>query len=258
MSESLVVLEDCGGYGCIQLNRTAKRNAMNAQARAELMAILRDTRLRYRVLVITGRGDSFCSGMDLKEIAARPETREMAAREWTDVLLEIRRHPAIVIAAVNGIALGGGVSLINVADLAIAADEAAIGMPEIGFGTYPGMAGPATQLMLSAKRASWMVLTGKRLDGKGAEQWGLVTQSLPRAQLKQAAHELATHVAQFDAAALSESKRALEMIPARIADWPSAFDFGQAVNATIRAKTSAQSEGLQRFASGGVNPGQGA
>ena len=63
-----------------------------------------------------------------------------AAQDWIDTLLEIRRHPAVVIAAVNGFALGGGTSLINVADLAIAADEAEIGMPEMGFATYPGMA----------------------------------------------------------------------------------------------------------------------
>jgi hypothetical protein len=76
-------------------------------------------------------------------------------------------------------------------------------------------------------------------------------------RLEQEADALARHVAQFDATALAESKRALEAIPNRIADWPGAFEFGSAVNAAIRAKTSAQGDGLSRFARGEVNPGQG-
>ena len=148
-------------------------------------------------------------------------------------------------------------TLINVSDLAIAADEAEIGMPEMGFSTYPGMAGPATQIMLSPKRAAWMVLTARRIDGQTAERWGMVNLSVPLADLEAEADALARHVAQFDATALAESKRALEAIPNRIADWAGAFDFGQPVNATIRAKTGAQREGLSRFARGEANLGQG-
>ena len=66
------------------------------------------------------------------------------------------RIPAIFDAAVNGFALGGGATLISMCDLAIAADQAEIGMPEIGFGAYPQCSGPAAQIQLTAKRAAWL------------------------------------------------------------------------------------------------------
>lgn len=258
-NNDLVQIEDRGAYGFLRINRAEKRNAMNSEARRALSQRLRELRGVHKVVVITGSGASFCSGVDLKEAAAAesPQAREAGSREWIEVLLEIRRHPAIFIASVNGYALGGGTSLINVSDLAIAADEAQIGMPEMGFGVYPGMAGPSTQLMLPPKRAAYLVLTTNRLDGKTAESWGLVNRSVPLARLDDEADKFARHVAQFDTTALSESKRALETIPNRIADWPGAFDYGQAVNATIRAKSTAQKEGLARFARGESNPGQG-
>jgi enoyl-CoA hydratase/carnithine racemase len=78
----------------------------------------------------------------------------------------IREHPAIFVAAVNGFALGGGATLISMCDLAIAADQAEIGMPEIGFGAYPQYSGPAAQIQLTAKRAAWLVLTAECIDGR--------------------------------------------------------------------------------------------
>ena len=136
----LVQLEDRGAYALIRINRPDKRNAMSSAARRALMARLEEINGTRKVAVITGTGTSFCSGIDLKEAAAAPtpRAREAGSREWIEALLAIRRHPAIFIAAVNGFALGGGASLINVSDLAIAADEAEIGMPEMGFSTYPG------------------------------------------------------------------------------------------------------------------------
>jgi enoyl-CoA hydratase/carnithine racemase len=255
--DNLILVEDHGDHAVLRINRADKRNAMNSAARRCLRESLRALNGTHKVIVITGSGESFCSGMDLKELTDTTEARAEAGREWIEALLDIRRHPAIVIAAVNGFALGGGVSLIHVSDLAIAADEAEIGMPEMGFGTYPAMAGPATQLMLTPKRSAWMVLTARRVNGQTAERWGVVNSSVPRAQLDDEAHALARHVAQFDSVALAESKRALDLVPNRVSDWPSAFDFGQAVNVEIRAKTSAQRDGLARFARGESNPGQG-
>ena len=259
MSE-LIITRDHGVYAHLTINRPEKRNAMNEAARKALRQALAALHGKHKVIVITGAADVFCSGMDLKESVGLPDAaarKEAASREWIETLLDVRRHPAIVIAAVNGIALGGGTSLINVADLAIAADEAEIGMPEIGFATYPAMAGPSTQLMLPAKRAAWLVLTAKRLNGRKAEEWGLVNQSVPRAELETMVDALARHVAQFDGVALTGCKRALETVPNRISDWPSAFDYGQTVNAGIRDRSQGQAEGLARFAAGQANPGQG-
>jgi enoyl-CoA hydratase/carnithine racemase len=254
----LVVVEDRAAYALIRLNRPEKRNAMSHAARVALADALVTVR-QHKVVVLTGTGTSFCSGVDLKEAAAERETDggEASAREWIEVLLSIRRHPAIFIAAVNGFALGGGSTLINVSDLAIAANEAEIGMPELGFATYPGMAGPAMQIMLPRKRAAWMILTAQRVDGVTAERWGMVNRSVPLADLEREADVLARHVAQFDAAALSESKATLDVIPTRIGDFAGGFDHGRRVNAAIDARSAGQDEGLSRFARGEANVGQG-
>jgi enoyl-CoA hydratase/carnithine racemase len=246
--EDPVFLEDRGDYGLIRLNRPAQRNAMNGAARKGLLQCLEQARGAHKVLVIAGQDGSFCSGVDLKEVAsAAPSEREQAPREWVEVLLAIRRHPAIFIAAVGGYALGGGVSLINVCDLAIAADEAPIGMPELGFGMYPAMAGPSTQMMLAAKRAAWLVLTADRIDGLTAAKWGLVNESVPLAALDGAADALARRIARHDAVALAESKHALEMIPRRICELEPAFAYAMTLNVGIRARTTAQAQGIAAF-----------
>ena len=255
----LVVLEDKGDYFLMRINRPEKRNAMSRAMRLAMLAAMEEVRGRCKVVVLTGTDQSFCSGIDLKESHADREAGrgEDPKSDWNEVNLAIRRHPAIFIAAVNGIALGGGSTLINVCDLAIAAEEAQIGMPEMGFATYPGLAGPAAQLALPRKRAAWMILTAKRIGGAQAKEWGLVNEVVPLADLLDAADALARHVAQFDGVALTESKRAIDYIPNVVSDWRQAFDYGNKVNALIRSQSQAQKQGLAKFSAGQRNPGQG-
>jgi enoyl-CoA hydratase/carnithine racemase len=244
----LVILEDCGAFGRVRINRPAQRNALNRAVRAAIADCLERARGRFRVIVITGTDTSFSAGIDMiEETADRDAGSDTAREEWIEVLLAIRRHPAIVIAAVNGFALGGGVSLINVADLAITAHEAQIGMPEIGFAAYPGMAGPTTQMSLNRKQAAWMVLTGARIDGRTAEAWGLVNRSVPLADLDAETARLANDIARFDEVALLAAKQALDTIPAQISDWAGALAFGLDLNNRIRSKTDAQLSGLKSF-----------
>jgi enoyl-CoA hydratase/carnithine racemase len=247
------------GWAQIRIDREAQRNAMNRATRRAMLAAFEELRESARAIVLTGTGGSFCAGMDLKE---REQDRqagiEGAGEEWIAVNMAIRAHPSIFIAAVNGLALGGGATLVNVCDLAIASTKASIGCPEMGFSTYPGMAGPAIQLSgVTRKQAAWLVLTTNRIDGATAERWGMVNQCVEPDALLPAAQALAQKVAQFDAVALAESKKALDRIPAIITDWQEAMDHGQMVNLTIRSKTSAQAEGSARFAAGIKNPGQG-
>ena len=173
------------------------------------------------------------------------------------MLLAIREHPAIFVAAVNGFALGGGATLISMCDLAIAAEEAEIGMPEIGFGAYPQFSGPAAQIQLTPKRAAWLVLTAERIDGRTAEAWGMVNRSVALDRLMAEAELLADKLSRFDAVALAESKRALDIVPGSISGWQQAFSYGMALNTRIRTSSSAQREGFSRFAAGERNLGQG-
>jgi enoyl-CoA hydratase/carnithine racemase len=256
---SLVTVEQFQGYALVRLNRPEKKNALNRAARRDLLATLTSLRAECRVIVLTGCGDSFCSGVDLKEVRSDAEAgiAPDPQSDWIEVLIAIREHPAVFIGAINGLALGGGATLISVCDLAIAAHEAEIGMPEIGFGAYPQFSGPGAQIQLTAKRAAWLVLTAQRIDGRTAEAWGMVNRSVPRAGLMEEAYRLAKLVSAFDAVALSESKRALDAIPASISGWRQSFEYGLSTNARIRSQSAAQDEGFSRFSAGQRNPGQG-
>jgi enoyl-CoA hydratase/carnithine racemase len=247
------------GWAEIRINREAKRNAMDRASRDGLRRAFDTVRGEARAVVLTGTGASFCAGMDLKEREADEKAGIFTANEeWIAVNMAIRAHPAIFIAAVNGLALGGGATLVNVCDLAIAGTQASIGCPEMGFATYPGMAGPAIQLSgVTRKQAAWLVLTTNRIDGETAMRWGMVNECVAPERLLPRAREVAQQVARFDAVALTESKKALDRIPAFITDWQEAMDHGQMVNLTIQSKTTAQAEGNTRFAAGGKNPGQG-
>ncbi|MGR8920583.1 MAG: enoyl-CoA hydratase/isomerase family protein [Gammaproteobacteria bacterium] len=255
---ALVDYVNDSGVGWVRLNRPDKRNAMNQAARDELRAALEQAREEVSVVVLTGCDGAYCAGMDLKEIREQSEQgSEAGLADWRALNVQIREHPAIFIAAVNGLALGGGLTLVSVCDLAIAAEDAEFGMPEVGFGMYPNPSGPATQLSLTRKRAAWLVLTTERIDGRTAASWGLINEAVPAAALEARAREIAERLAGFDRVTLREAKRALDTIPLAVDDWASAIAAGVRANQRIRNESSALDGALDRFRAGGRNPGQG-
>jgi enoyl-CoA hydratase/carnithine racemase len=227
-----------GDYAVLRIARESKRNAMNRSTRDGMTAAFEHATDRFRAIVLTGSGKSFCAGIDLKERGEDVERGiHTASQEWAEVNLAIRQHPAVFIAAVNGTALGGGLTLINMCDLAIAADDVELGMPELGFGSYAGLSGPSTQVTITRKRAAWMVLTTDRIPAKVALEWGLVNQCVPAAELMPAAEALAARVAKFEPNAIAVSKRALDTIPSTITDLRQGFVYGELANASIRVRT---------------------
>jgi len=256
--ENLIVVEEKENYAVLRINRPEKRNAMSKAARTQMLAALKDLEGRFGAVVITGTDISFCAGMDLKEASAdRAAGVEPDAKtSWNAVNEALRAHPSIFIAAVNGIALGGGVTLINICDLAIASDKASMGMPEMGFATYPGLAGPSTQYSVPRKHVAWMMFTTDRIDGETAMRWGLVNKVVPHDQLMAEAEAVAAKIGQFDKTALAVSKKAMDEIPVAI-DWAQAFEYGVQKNREIGEKTSAANEGLARFSKGERLVGQG-
>lgn len=257
----LVLLEKKEQYGIITLNRPAKRNAMNSAAQAELRAALDDAR-DLKVLIITGNGPAFCSGIDLAESRERraagihERTYAHGSNSWVETNEHIRRHPAVTIAAVNGFALGGGLTLAHNCELAIASEQAQFGMPEIGFATFPGQAGPATIRRVLPKHAAYMILTARRIDAQTAERWGIVNFVVPHDQLLPEAEALAQHIAQFDAIALDFSKRALRDL--ELTDWSTGLNQGAYINGQIRLQTTAAADTLAKFVAGERSAGQGA
>lgn len=253
----LVLLEKAdNGVGTITLNRPDKRNAMSTQAQAELRAALEDSKHDCKVIVITGSGVSFCAGVDLRE--QREPERKFAhgSNSWVETNEAIRRHPAVFIAAVNGFALGGGLTLVHNCSLAVASEQAQFGMPELGFATFPGLAGPATIRRILPKHAAYMILTAKRFDAETAERWGIVNQVVPHDDLMDEAYALANHVAQFDPVVLDYTKRAIFELDLR--EWSEGLAYGGFVGTAIRAETQSAADALARFDRGERNPGQGA
>jgi enoyl-CoA hydratase/carnithine racemase len=259
----LVLLEKKDdGIGIITFNRPEKRNAMSSAAQAEFRAALADSREDCKVL-ITGSGVAFCAGVDLSEGQNRQPRRNFAygSNSWFETNEALKEHPAVCIAAVNGFALGGGLTVVNNCDLAIASEKAEFGMPEMSFNTFPGLAGPATVRRVLTKHAAYMILTAKRVDAVTAERWGIVNSVVPHDKLLEEAEKLARHIAQFDASALDWGKkgyRDLDLMP-----WSESLVYGGYIGAQIRrgdgsAGFAGGNPAVQKFLAGQPNPGQGA
>jgi enoyl-CoA hydratase/carnithine racemase len=242
MSEAkhLVLLEDCGNYAVVTFNRPEKRNALSSPMVSRFQEILQECRGRHSVIVVTGVGDVFCAGVDLKErnawVRSGAKIRGDSVRnKWYDTIGTIvRNHPAIFIAAVNGLCLGAGMTLINICELAIMAEEAELGIPQVTFGIYPGVAGASMQTRVLRKHAAMPILTGKRFGAERAVDMGFVNMAVPRARLMNEARALAAHIAKFDPVALDWCKKALDEIPSQISSWPVALEYGRSVSNMIR------------------------
>jgi enoyl-CoA hydratase/carnithine racemase len=233
-----VVIERMDGWAIVRIAREPKRNALDRRARAELLHAFETLEGDARCVVLTGSGSSFCAGLDLKERAGERAAGKVdtSGDEWIDLNMAIRRHPAVFIAAVNGAALGGGMTLVNSCDLAIAAEDASLGCPELALSAYAGAAGPTAMLSLPRKRVAWLLLTAERIDARTAERWGVVNEVMPAAALMPRAAQLARRIAGFDAAAIAETKKSFDHVPARVSGWEEAMRYGQSVNAAIRRR----------------------
>jgi trans-feruloyl-CoA hydratase/vanillin synthase len=184
----------------VTLNRPEKRNAMNPTLNAEMVEVLEtlDADDDCGVVVLTGAGDAWSAGMDLKEyfreIDAQPEhvqrkvRRDAALWQWR----MLRTYAKPTIAMVNGWCFGGAFTPLVACDLAIAADEAQFGLSEINWGIPPGsVVNKALAETVGARTALLYVMTGRTFGGREAASMGLVNASVPRAQLRAEVEALA-------------------------------------------------------------------
>src|SRR5215472_3984838 len=188
-----VRLEVDGGIAWVTLNRPDKRNAMSPALNDEMVQVLDAVELMDEagVLVLTGAGEAFSAGMDLKEyfrdVDALPYPRQMRARrsawQWQWRMLMNFSKPTI--AMVNGWCFGGAFTPLVACDLAIAAEDAQFGLSEINWGIIPG--GNVTRAVVATmnlRDAMYYVMTGRPFDGRKAAQMGLVNEACPRAELR--------------------------------------------------------------------------
>ena len=167
-----------------------------------------------KVVILTGGGSlAFVAGADIKEVSqlsSVEEAKAMAALGQT-VFLKIQRLPKPVIAAINGVCLGGGLELAMACHLRISGDRARFGQPEINLGIIPGWGGTQRlpRLIGKAKATEW-ILTGDMLMAQDALRLGLVNQVVPQDQVLKVAKDLARKIASKGAVALAQALRAIE------------------------------------------------
>ncbi|WPB57172.1 enoyl-CoA hydratase/isomerase family protein [Xylophilus sp. GOD-11R] len=234
---ALVQVESHGEWAQIRIARPEKRNALNQQARQELQAALQTLEGRARVLVLAGSEQWFCCGADTRERAERlaagqPDT---AGAEGIELALAVKSFPGVVIGAVNGLALGFGVNLINACDLAIAASSARLGLPELRAKAYASMSAATTSLSgLGRKRLAWLVFDTEPIDAATACSWGLLNEVVADDALVVRTQALARKIAQLDPIAITQTKLALAQTPLEPHDWRNAMQQGQDVNPRIQ------------------------
>lgn len=183
--------------GLVSINRPERRNAVDYETGQELVEVMEriDADPDLSVAVLTGAGDTFCAGADLKEIAAGVD---MEGRTYSLMGFSHATVKKPTIAAIEGYCLGGGVEVALWCDLRVAAENATFGMFNRRFGV-PFVDGGTQRLprMIGYSRALDLFLTGRPIDGERAEEWGLVNRVTPPGQAFDRAIELAERIASF-------------------------------------------------------------
>jgi enoyl-CoA hydratase/carnithine racemase len=234
-----------GEIATICLDRPAKHNALTPEMLAQLEQILidLDADRTVRAVLVTAAGDrSFCAGADIKRFKALPPLDMWA--QWTrrghrvfDHLAGLRQP---TIAAVSGNAYGGGFELALACDLRILAEDATLGLTEVGIGALPGWGGTGRlRDLVGAGRAKELIFTGEPLSADRALAWGVANQLAPRAEVIPTAQALAAKIATRAPVAVQMAKQAI--------DAGDAYQAMEQVSSAATAYTDDAAEGLASF-----------
>jgi len=239
-------LED--GQALLTIDRPEARNALSAEVVAALCQALEraEADAAVRVVVLTGAGTRvFSAGADLQGMAQDGLLGGHEARRRYGLLLEqLAGFPKPTVARLNGHALGGGLGLVCACDLAVAAEHAELGTPEVDVGLFPMMVLAWLQRHLGRKRALEMVLTGVRLKAEEALAWGLLNRVVPLDALDAATRALVRQLSGKSQAVLALGKRAFrraEGLPLEAATELLAAEL------SLNLSTEDAAEGVQAF-----------
>lgn len=169
-----------GAVATITLNVPERKNPIGPEMVNELLYALDDARddAGVRVVVLTGAGDAFCAGGDLKQMSSGGPALAPKG-DYADLLLRFPKLGKPTIARVNGIAMGGGLGLVASADFAIAKESAVFGTPEIKRGLFPMMIMAVLARIVSRRRLLEMMLLGEKFSAKRAAEIELITRAVP-------------------------------------------------------------------------------
>lgn len=244
-----IILKEDKGIAEITINRPKSLNALNSETLKELGTVIEDISQRkdIQAVIITGSGDkAFVAGADIVEMKDlnAVQGRELA-RLAQKVFSEIEHLPQVVIAAVNGYALGGGCELAMACDIRLASKNAKLGQPEVGLGITPGFAGTQRLPRLVGKGvAKEIIFTTDMIDAEEAHRIQLVNKVYEQDELMDKAREMARKIMSKGIYAVSLAKAAINN--GMNMDTESAYNYEADIFGLCFA-TEDQKEGMKAF-----------
>jgi len=237
------------GVATITLNRPDKRNAISFELIDDLLRALDDVaKSPAQVLILTGAGKAFCSGMDLENLKAligrSPEQNLKDSQTMVRLFRSLYEFPKVTIAAVNGAAIAGGTGLALLCDFTLAVPDAKFGYTEVRIGFVPAIVSTFLLRQVGEKHARDLLLTGRIIGAEEAARMGLVNEMVAPEKLMQRARELAALLMENSPLSLRMTKRLLNE-HAR-ADLDVHIDAAVRENAAIRS-TADFREGITSF-----------
>lgn len=210
-----LALEYDGPLAVVTLDRPDKRNAISYELIDELLRVLREIESSSaQILVLTGAGKAFCSGMDLDNLRSitqrTPEENRADSQMMAYLFRSLYDFPKVTIAAVNGPAIAGGCGLATLCDFTLASSEAKFGYTEVRIGFVPAIVSTFLLHQIGEKHARDLLLTGRIIGADEAFRIGLVSEVVAPDKLTERARELAATLLQNSPASLLATKRLLK------------------------------------------------
>jgi len=256
--ETVKVERDTGanaGITWVTINRPEKRNAMSPQVHFDMADVLNELESdpETRVLVLTGAGEAWCAGQDLKlffrELDSKPAERARAG--WASHYWRWQKlytYPKPTIAMVNGYCFGGAFTQLIACDFAFAAEDAKFGLSEVNWGILPGgFVSKALTDALSLRDAVWFAVTGETFDAKTAERTRLINKAVPREKLREETIALAHRLIKLNPEVIKATKIAVKNV--RSVPHEQAADYLQGKSQELRFldREKGREKGMSQF-----------
>src|SRR3954465_3448738 len=195
----------------LTLNRPERRNALSLQLLSELISAIKmaSDQAEERILILRGAGESFCTGLDLKEAADHTKahaTADLVAK----ALMTLSQTRLITIAAVHGAAVAGGAGIMSACDYVVAAERTKIGYPESRRGLVAGLVMTFLRRQLRERDIRELLLGAELIDARRALEMGLVNRVVPAHDVMKEAQAFANSVLQGAPNAVVQTKRMIE------------------------------------------------
>ncbi len=233
------------------LNRPEKHNAFNETMLEELIQVFREVKERQhdiRLLVLSGRGKSFCAGADLnwmkKMVDFSYEENLQDSNQVSECMYRLYSLPQPSIGSINGAAIGGGMGLVAACDISIASSEAVFSLSEVRLGLVPACISPYVIRRAGESRCRELFLSGERITAEKAHEFGLINEVVDPSLLQEQVEKRVYRLLKNGPKALAVCKKLLEEIPQMSLD--EAGTYTAEVIARLRVSEEGQ-EGMNAF-----------